>query len=107
MRRPERADSRTARVAIEGARGAAVNIERAGNAIAAVSAGISRYRPVDAGGDVKFREGLRRPWHGACHLRCGTSGVDGIIVWKLAGRRIILNLATACNWPVWTRTKAV
>ena len=39
MRRPERADSSTARVAIEGARGAAENIGRAGNAIAAVSAG--------------------------------------------------------------------
>jgi len=39
MRRPESADSSTARVAIEGARGAAANIERAGNAIAAVSAG--------------------------------------------------------------------
>jgi hypothetical protein len=35
MRRPESADSSTARVAIEGARGAAENIERAGNAIAA------------------------------------------------------------------------
>ena len=58
MRRPERADSRTARVAMEGARGAAVNIERVGNAIAAVRAGISRYRGLDAGCDVKFREGL-------------------------------------------------
>ena len=72
MRRPERADSSTARVAIEGARGAAENIGRAGNAIAAVSAGWVSLAAglLDAGCDVKLlREGLRRPWHGACHLR--------------------------------------
>jgi hypothetical protein len=68
MRRPERADSSTARVAIEGARGATVNIERVGNAIAAVSAGISRYTASSARRDVKFK-GRAEPWHGASHLR--------------------------------------
>jgi hypothetical protein len=100
MRRPERADSSTARVAIEGARGATVNIERVGNAVAAVSAGISHYTSSSARCDVKFK-GRAEPWHGASHLRqCGT-GVDGIIVWNLAGRRITLIVTASCDWTIW------
>lgn len=49
MRRPESADSRTARVAMDGARGAAVNMGRAESTIMAVLAGTSFLRGLVAG----------------------------------------------------------
>jgi hypothetical protein len=56
---------------------------------------------VVVGRDVKFTEGLRRPWHGTS-AQCGTT-VDGIIVWDHIGCRITCditqpNLAIATNW---------